>query len=69
MQAEGEKGGLTVALPEIEHLKVNYRTHAGIINVAASVVDLIKRFFPQVCLASTLLHLANAASLQHWTSS
>lgn len=25
LQAAGEKGGLAVALPEIEHLKVNYR--------------------------------------------
>ncbi|KAK9854785.1 hypothetical protein WJX84_000152 [Apatococcus fuscideae] len=46
-KAAGEKGGLAVALPEIEHLKVNYRTHGGIINVAASIVDLIRRFFPQ----------------------
>ena len=50
MQAIGERGSMEVALPEIEHLKINYRTHAGIINVAASVVDLIRRFFPQVQL-------------------
>ena len=50
-QAVGDRGSMEVALPEIEHLKINYRTHAGIINVAASVVDLIRRFFPQVIAA------------------
>ena len=28
-------------------LKVNYRTHSGILDVASSVVDVLKRFFPQ----------------------
>ena len=26
---------------------MNYRTHSGILDVASSVVDVIKRFFPQ----------------------
>lgn len=28
-------------------LQVNYRTHSGILEVASSVVDALKRFFPQ----------------------
>jgi hypothetical protein len=34
-------------MPLIEHLKVNYRTHSGILEVASSVVDALRRFFPQ----------------------
>ncbi|KAI3424745.1 hypothetical protein D9Q98_008134 [Chlorella vulgaris] len=36
-----------VHMPLIEHLKVNYRTHSGILEAASSVVDGLKRFYPQ----------------------
>lgn len=29
------------------HTQVNYRTHSGILEVASSVVDALRRFFPQ----------------------
>ena len=34
------------------HLPTNYRTHSGILNAAAAVVDILKQYFPMV---STLL--------------
>ncbi|KAK9820310.1 hypothetical protein WJX72_008781 [[Myrmecia] bisecta] len=46
-EAGGEAAAVRIGLPAIEHLRVNYRTHSGILDVAASVVDLLKRFFPQ----------------------
>jgi len=36
-----------IRMPLLKNLLVNYRTHSGILNVAASIVDVIKRFFPQ----------------------
>ena len=33
-----------IRLPSIEHLHVNYRTRSGIIDVAASIVDILKRW-------------------------
>lgn len=48
------QGSQSVALPEIEHLQINYRTHSGITNVAASVVDLIRHHFPLVCADSAM---------------
>ena len=40
-------GGVGIGLPELQELKVNYRTHSGILEVASSVVDLINRYFPR----------------------
>lgn len=34
---------MPIGLPAIEHLSVNYRTHSGIIDVAASIVDILRR--------------------------
>ena len=31
------------------HLPTNYRTHSGILNAAAAVVDILKQYFPMVC--------------------
>ena len=30
------------------HLPTNYRTHSGILNAAAAVVDILKHYFPMV---------------------
>ena len=30
------------------HLPTNYRTHSGILNAAAAVVDILKQYFPMV---------------------
>eukprot|EP00887_Chlorella_sp_A99_P006107 scaffold22.g6107.t1 len=35
-----------VQMPVIKQLQVNYRTHSGILDMASSVVDVLKRFFP-----------------------
>jgi hypothetical protein len=39
--------GQPLEQPLIEHLRVNYRTHSGILDAAAAVVDLLRRFFPR----------------------
>ncbi|KAK9807285.1 hypothetical protein WJX73_007725 [Symbiochloris irregularis] len=47
-EAGGEARARPIGVPKApHHLKVNYRTHSGILDVAASVVDLLKIFFPQ----------------------
>lgn len=35
-----------IEVPEVESLCVNYRTHNGILKMAASLVDLLEKFFP-----------------------
>ncbi len=30
------------------HLPTNYRTHSGILNAAAAVVDVLRQYFPMV---------------------
>lgn len=37
---------VTKLMPEIWHLTQNFRTHAGVVNIANSVVELILKFFP-----------------------
>lgn len=32
------------------HLPTNYRTHSGILNAAAAVVDILKEYYPMVGL-------------------
>ncbi|GIL86670.1 hypothetical protein Vretifemale_14923 [Volvox reticuliferus] len=39
--------GLAVATPQIQQLKMNYRTHQGVLDVAALVVDVLRRYFPR----------------------
>jgi hypothetical protein len=33
--------------PPVFHLRKNYRSHGGIVDCAASVVDIITRFWPE----------------------
>jgi hypothetical protein len=42
-----KSGGAPLEMPLIEHLTVNYRTHSGILDAAASTVELLRRYFPQ----------------------
>ncbi|XP_056000419.1 uncharacterized protein LOC125653487 isoform X3 [Ostrea edulis] len=42
-QCIGEKN----ITPKIHHLPHNYRSHAGILNLASSVLELVKEFFPE----------------------
>ncbi|EFJ46513.1 hypothetical protein VOLCADRAFT_118102 [Volvox carteri f. nagariensis] len=39
--------GVTVATPPIHQLTMNYRTHQGVLDVAALVVDVLRRYFPR----------------------
>ena len=40
-------GRAPLEMPIIEHLAVNYRTHSGILDAAASTIEVLKRYFPQ----------------------
>eukprot|EP00798_Chlamydomonas_sp_ICE-L_P021903 gene21903-28945_t len=42
----GESAATRVAIPPILQLTTNYRTHQGVLNTAALLVDLIKEYFP-----------------------
>ncbi|PSC76135.1 TPR and ankyrin repeat-containing 1-like isoform A [Micractinium conductrix] len=42
----GKEPSPEVHMPLIAQLKVNYRTHSGILEVASAVVDALRRFFP-----------------------
>ena len=33
-------------VPEVQHLTINFRAHSGILRLASSVTDLLKRYFP-----------------------
>eukprot|EP00955_Chlamydomonas_euryale_P044343 352864-Chlamydomonas_euryale.AAC.1 len=46
--AGGAAARVPIAVPAIDQLCVNYRTHQGILDCAALLVDLLKEFFPQV---------------------
>lgn len=37
------------------HLATSYRTHAGILNVAAAVVDVVREYYPMVSTAAAVL--------------
>ncbi|KXZ49100.1 hypothetical protein GPECTOR_23g31 [Gonium pectorale] len=39
--------GMAVATPPIYQLTMNYRTHQGVLDVAALVVDVLRRYFPR----------------------
>ncbi len=38
------------------HLPTNYRTHSGILNAAAAVVDVLRQYFPMVTNTNPQLH-------------
>lgn len=42
MHGKGEKG----LIPKISHLSQSFRSHAGILNLAQSVIDIVHHFFP-----------------------
>ncbi|GLI67621.1 hypothetical protein VaNZ11_011868, partial [Volvox africanus] len=39
--------GLAVATPQIQQLRMNFRTHQGVLDVAALVVDVLRHYFPR----------------------
>lgn len=44
------------------HLPTNYRTHSGILNAAAAVVDILKEYYPMVSPKDP-----PAVHSKHWT--
>ena len=46
-QKKGEAcSRIKISVPEIHHLDINFRSHSGILKLAASIIELMKRFFP-----------------------
>ena len=45
-QAKREVRAPKITMPEVKHLEINFRSHTGILKLAASIIDLMKRFFP-----------------------
>ncbi|MEW5318036.1 MAG: hypothetical protein WDW38_009289 [Sanguina aurantia] len=44
--AGGDAAAVAVATPEVHQLTMNYRTHQGILDVAAVIVDMLRNYFP-----------------------
>ena len=44
--ARRQSGHTDLVKPTLHHLLYNYRSHAGILQLASSVIDLLHRFFP-----------------------
>ena len=40
-----KKGIPKVVVPEVDELLINFRSHTGVLNLAASVIDVLKKFF------------------------
>lgn len=54
--AGGVVAASVVGVPKTSlHLAANYRTHAGILNVAAAVVDVVREYHPMVSTAAAIL--------------
>ena len=43
---EKEKTNVQIVVPTVKHLNINFRSHSGILNLAASVTDVLKEYFP-----------------------
>ena len=38
---------IPVKVPEVSKLSINFRSHTGVLQLASSVIDLMKKFFPE----------------------
>ena len=45
-KAEHVKGAVKIHVPQLQQLTINFRSHSGILQLAASIIDLLKEFFP-----------------------
>lgn len=45
-QAKKAKKLVNVAIPKVHELTINFRSHSGVLQLAASVIDLLKEYFP-----------------------
>ena len=41
-----KKNGLKITVPKITDLQTNFRSHTGVLNLAASIIDVMKKCFP-----------------------
>ena len=44
--AKEKKDAVQVRIPEVSQLRVNFRSHTGVLNLASSIIDLLKEYFP-----------------------
>ena len=44
--AKEKKDAVQVHIPEVSQLRVNFRSHTGVLNLASSIIDLLKEYFP-----------------------
>ena len=45
-KAKQSKASISVKVPFVRHLEINFRSHTGILQLAASIIDLLMHFFP-----------------------
>ena len=45
-KAKRVKAAVPIHVPQLHQLTINFRSHSGILQLAASVIDLLKEFFP-----------------------
>ena len=45
-KAKHAKAAVPIHIPQLHQLTINFRSHSGILQLAASVIDLLKEFFP-----------------------
>ena len=43
---QSKRNGIKVVVPKVRHLTVNFRAHSGILEIASSVTDILKEYFP-----------------------
>ena len=45
-KAKHVKGAVKIHVPQLQQLTINFRSHPGVLQLAASIIDLLKEFFP-----------------------
>ena len=45
-KAKAVKGAVAVKVPKVHELTINFRSHSGILELASSIIDLLRNFFP-----------------------
>ena len=45
-KAKHVKGAVKIHVPQLQQLTINFRSHSGVLQLAASIIDLLKEFFP-----------------------
>ena len=45
-KAKHVKGAVKIHVPQLQQLTINFQSHSGVLQLAASIIDLLKEFFP-----------------------